>query len=91
MKINLPKINNHISIDELQSICYMFANAKGWWDKDRTFGDLLCLVHSEISEALESYRARGFDKWYGENNKPEGVSTELADIIIRGVGLGYSL
>jgi len=53
------------------------AVAKGWWDKPRGIPELLCLIHSEVSEALEAYRNRiepGAKGWIGE---------ELADIIIR--------
>lgn len=28
----------------------------GWWDKPLTFGDIVSLCHSELSEALEAYR-----------------------------------
>jgi NTP pyrophosphatase (non-canonical NTP hydrolase) len=53
------------------------AKEKGWWDKDRPVPELLCLMHSELSEALEGYR----------NHIPEGqpgcFSEELADVIIR--------
>lgn len=39
-------------------------------------------MHSELSEALEAYRARGFDAWE-EDGKPCGVGSEFADVLIR--------
>lgn len=45
----------------------------GWWQDQRYLPELLCLVHSEVSECLEAYR---------QNNKA-GIEEELADIIIR--------
>lgn len=29
----------------------------------RTFGDMIALCHSELSEALEAYREKGIDSW----------------------------
>ena len=48
-----------------------------------TFGELVALAHSELSEALEAYRDRGFIDTVTENGKPEGVASELADTVIR--------
>jgi len=46
-------------------------------------GAQFALIASEASEGLEAYRARGFETWQREDGKPEGVDSELADIVIR--------
>ena len=30
----------------------------GWWDEEQSFGEIIALCHSELSEALEEYRAK---------------------------------
>lgn len=47
--------------------------ANGWFDTDRSFGDDIALLHSEVSEAFEGYR----------NNNWSNVEEEMADIFIR--------
>lgn len=60
-----------------------YTHRKGWEpDEDRTFGDEMALLHSEVSEALEAYRKWGFMDATVET-KPEGVGSEFADILIR--------
>lgn len=59
------------------------AKAHGWWDEPRTFGDVIALCHSELSEALEAFRDGEPMAREGEGGKPEGVAVELADCIIR--------
>lgn len=75
---------------------YRLNHAKGWFDNDRSVGDLCALLHSEVSEVLDAYRKKGFaDATTGEMTlkgdgtgtmvgpKPEGVGSEMADILIR--------
>lgn len=53
---------------------------------DRTvFASKLALIHSEVSEVLEEVRSGKSltENWQSLPDKPEGVPTELADIVIR--------
>ena len=52
-----------MNLAELQKEVQAIAEARGWYDNERTFGEFIALIHSELSEALEVYRQRGLDIW----------------------------
>jgi NTP pyrophosphatase (non-canonical NTP hydrolase) len=70
------------SIRELQNRAFLSAKAKGWVDRPVEVPEQCALIHSEISEALESWRNKE-PIIFAKNGKPEGVAAEYADAVIR--------
>jgi len=65
----------------ISSLVHKTAKEKGWWDCERNLGEMIALMHSELSEALEAAR---------HDNPPDdkipqfsALEAELADCIIR--------
>lgn len=106
------------TLKELAIMVHNNAKLHGWWDNPREFPELLALIHSEVSEALEEYRNHNpitktyysgkaklkefLTEWKelpensvsneiklisktptGYTSKPEGIPSELADVVIR--------
>lgn len=64
-----------------QGVVYLTARSKGWWENERRIGELIALMHSELSEALEGAR---------HGNPPSehipdfnSLEEEFADVVIR--------
>ena len=50
-------------LNRLAAEVHQNAVEHGWWDGPPTFGDIIALCHSELSEALEAYRDGGAGAW----------------------------
>lgn len=69
------------------TVCHGLAKSAGWWNdpatgepKDRNNGEMIALMHSELSEGLEALR-----KNLNDDHLPHrlGIECELADTLIR--------
>ena len=61
-------------IQDFIHVCHTIAREKGWWENERNEGELIALMHSELSEALEAMRNHG---------TKDAIAEELADCCIR--------
>ena len=80
------------SLNEWSKDVHQLARDKGWYDNDdgnRNIPEMLALIHSEISEALEEYRTGDpmneilYETKPLGPNKPIGFGIEIADAVIR--------
>lgn len=77
----------YYGLAEAQKLAHKTATDAGWYTdlktglpKDRNFGEVIALMHSELSEALEHDRKKTNDDKLPHRN---GVEVEFADCIIR--------
>lgn len=88
-----PEQSNLEDFEKLSSDIFAWATDKGFWEEseNRNLGELLALIHSEVSEALEVIRSP--DQLQSDKYLPEypAALVELADIIIRVLDLYQGL
>lgn len=75
-----------MEINQLCQEAHAIALEKGWYDPPKSFGEMILMCHTELSEIVEEYRIYGEkypDFVYHRDGKPSGIAVELADLIIR--------
>lgn len=62
-----------MKINELVKEAHENAVKHGWWETERSFGEQIALMHSELSETLEEYRDnRDMTEIYFSCSKKDG-------------------
>jgi NTP pyrophosphatase (non-canonical NTP hydrolase) len=72
-----------LHINEMAEAAFANAKAKGWVDRKVEVPEQVALLHSECTEMLEAFRNNEPVSWTDEHGKPQGIGSELADILIR--------
>jgi NTP pyrophosphatase (non-canonical NTP hydrolase) len=86
-------------LNDLAQEIHNNAKSKGFFDSEKNIGEMLCLIHSEVSEALEADRNNKYCQknmnvvlgWVGDEDFKEYYKTnikgcfeeEMADVLIR--------
>ena len=78
------------SINDYAKEIHTTAVEHGWYNDpetgeriQRNFGEVVALMHSELSESLEHYREGNPLVFIDPNGKPDGMAVELIDCVIR--------
>jgi hypothetical protein len=90
MMVSLTFVNEPITLSDYADTINQIAKDHGFYEDDdhqpiiRNFGEVIALMHSELSEALEEHRSGREIVWIDPaTEKPEGAAVELVDCVIR--------
>lgn len=72
-----------LTIKQLQIELHEDILKKGFMREPVPIPEQIALMHSELSEALESYRNKEPLSWTDSEGKPQGIASEYIDVIIR--------
>ena len=73
-----------MNIRDIMQAAHQCAALRGFHDPTPPLPESIALMHSELSEALEELRnSSDVHEILHEGDKPVGVATEFADVIIR--------
>jgi len=85
--LNQIELAAYLGLQAAQELAHATASNAGWYRDlrtgetiERNFGEVIALMHSELSEALEAHRKRLLDDKLPHRS---GIEVEFADCIIR--------
>ena len=71
-----------MKLNDWVEISHDIAVEQGWWDSDRSDGEVIVLFHSELSETLEAMRVKPLNATQVSEQKDK-IAEELSDFMIR--------
>ena len=92
----------NLKLNKILEMHVTTCRVKGWYEEPQKFAESIALLHTEPSEALQTYRSHGFDidkeeyeigndiQHYIKNEvKPQSIGSDLADTILRALDIAH--
>lgn len=72
-----------LSLNDYGVLTHMSSVRRGFHTpRLRSLGESLCHAHDELAEVRRAFLEHGTKSWKGPDGKPEGMGSELADVIL---------